>query len=90
MHRLAPGEGLVLLGVHVACPLRLLGHSDADVGLHALTDALLGALGAGDIGSHFPPTERALGGRRFGAFPRLTPVTWWRRRAGASSTSTSP
>jgi 2-C-methyl-D-erythritol 4-phosphate cytidylyltransferase/2-C-methyl-D-erythritol 2,4-cyclodiphosphate synthase len=57
VHRLAPGEGVVLLGVRVPCPLRLIGHSDADVGLHALTDALLGALGAGDIGSHFPPSE---------------------------------
>jgi 2-C-methyl-D-erythritol 4-phosphate cytidylyltransferase/2-C-methyl-D-erythritol 2,4-cyclodiphosphate synthase len=57
VHRLAPGEGLVLLGVRVPEPLRLIGHSDADVGLHAVTDALLGTLGAGDIGSHFPPSD---------------------------------
>jgi 2-C-methyl-D-erythritol 4-phosphate cytidylyltransferase/2-C-methyl-D-erythritol 2,4-cyclodiphosphate synthase len=57
VHRLAPGEGLVLLGVPLPEPLRLIGHSDADVGLHAITDALLGTLGAGDIGSHFPPSD---------------------------------
>jgi len=57
VHRLAPGDGLVLLGVRLPEPLRLIGHSDADVGLHAITDALLGALGAGDIGSHFPPSD---------------------------------
>jgi 2-C-methyl-D-erythritol 4-phosphate cytidylyltransferase / 2-C-methyl-D-erythritol 2,4-cyclodiphosphate synthase len=57
VHRLGPGDGLLLLGVRLEGPLRLIGHSDADVGLHALTDALLGTLGAGDIGSHFPPSE---------------------------------
>ncbi len=58
VHRLEPGARLVLLGVPLPDePFGLVGHSDADVGLHALTDALLGALGAGDIGSHFPPSE---------------------------------
>ena len=57
VHRLVPGDGVRLLGVEVPCPLRLVGHSDADVGLHAVTDALLGALCAGDIGTHFPPSE---------------------------------
>jgi len=57
VHRLAPGDGLVLAGVRLPAPLRLIGHSDADVGLHAVTDALLGTLGAGDIGSHFPPSD---------------------------------
>jgi 2-C-methyl-D-erythritol 4-phosphate cytidylyltransferase/2-C-methyl-D-erythritol 2,4-cyclodiphosphate synthase len=57
VHRLAPGEGVRLLGIEVPCPFRLVGHSDADVGLHAVTDALLGALCAGDIGTHFPPSE---------------------------------
>ncbi len=62
VHRLAPGEGMMLMAVYLPGPWRLIGHSDADVGLHALTDALLGALGAGDIGSHFPPSEQRWAG----------------------------
>ncbi|MCC5997329.1 MAG: bifunctional 2-C-methyl-D-erythritol 4-phosphate cytidylyltransferase/2-C-methyl-D-erythritol 2,4-cyclodiphosphate synthase [Oceanicaulis sp.] len=57
VHRLAPGEGLTLCGVFIACDLSLVGHSDADAGLHALTDAVLGAAGLGDIGDHFPPSD---------------------------------
>ncbi len=57
VHRIAPGDGVYLCGVFIACPLQLIGHSDADAGLHAITDALLGAAGLGDIGDHFPPTD---------------------------------
>jgi 2-C-methyl-D-erythritol 4-phosphate cytidylyltransferase / 2-C-methyl-D-erythritol 2,4-cyclodiphosphate synthase len=57
VHRLADGEELWLGGVHVPHVQGLLGHSDADVALHALTDAVLGAIGAGDIGTHFPPSD---------------------------------
>lgn len=57
VHRLSSGEGIHLCGVFIACDLALVGHSDADVGLHALTDAVLGAAGAGDIGQHFPPSD---------------------------------
>lgn len=57
VHRLAAGEELWLCGVQVPHTLGLAGHSDADVGIHALVDALLGAVGAGDIGQHFPPTD---------------------------------
>ncbi len=57
VHRFAPGDGVVLCGIHVPHSHRLEGHSDADVALHALTDAILGAICAGDIGSHFPPSE---------------------------------
>lgn len=57
VHRLAPGEELWLCGVKIEHPLGLAGHSDADVGLHAVVDALLGAIGAGDIGQHFPPSD---------------------------------
>jgi 2-C-methyl-D-erythritol 4-phosphate cytidylyltransferase/2-C-methyl-D-erythritol 2,4-cyclodiphosphate synthase len=57
VHRLEPGDGVHLCGVFIECPLHLVGHSDADAGLHAITDALLGAAGLGDIGEHFPPTD---------------------------------
>lgn len=56
-HRFAPGRRLVLGGVEIPHDQGLLGHSDADVVLHALCDALLGAAALGDIGQHFPPTE---------------------------------
>jgi 2-C-methyl-D-erythritol 4-phosphate cytidylyltransferase/2-C-methyl-D-erythritol 2,4-cyclodiphosphate synthase len=57
VHRFGPGDRVMLCGVPVAHVASLLGHSDADVALHALTDALLGAIAAGDIGSHFPPSD---------------------------------
>ncbi|MBC7445456.1 MAG: 2-C-methyl-D-erythritol 2,4-cyclodiphosphate synthase [Polaromonas sp.] len=56
-HALVPGRKLILGGIEIAHPLGLLGHSDADVLLHAVIDALLGAAGLGDIGSHFPDTD---------------------------------
>lgn len=56
-HRLGPGRRLVLGGVEIPFELGLLGHSDADVLLHAICDALLGAAGLGDIGQHFPPGD---------------------------------
>lgn len=57
VHRFGPGAGVMLCGIAVPHEAGLVGHSDADVGLHALTDAVLGALGAGDIGQHFPPSD---------------------------------
>ena len=57
VHALVPGRALVIGGVHIPHTLGLLGHSDADVLLHAITDALLGAAGLGDIGRHFPDTD---------------------------------
>ena len=61
-HRLVEGRKLVLCGVHVPCERGLDGHSDADVALHALMDAMLGALGLGDIGRHFPDSDEAFRG----------------------------
>jgi len=56
-HRWGPGDSVWLCGVEIPHDQTLVGHSDADAGLHALTDAILGALGDGDIGDHFPPTD---------------------------------
>ncbi|HJV43575.1 bifunctional 2-C-methyl-D-erythritol 4-phosphate cytidylyltransferase/2-C-methyl-D-erythritol 2,4-cyclodiphosphate synthase [Caulobacter sp.] len=56
-HRWGPGDEVWLCGVAIKHDETLIGHSDADAGLHALTDALLGAIGEGDIGDHFPPTD---------------------------------
>lgn len=56
-HRWGDGESVWLCGVEIVHDQALIGHSDADAGLHALTDALLGAAGMGDIGDHFPPTD---------------------------------
>lgn len=56
-HRFGEGDHVWLCGVRVPHDAGLIGHSDADVGLHALTDALLGAIAAGDIGDHFPPSD---------------------------------
>jgi 2-C-methyl-D-erythritol 4-phosphate cytidylyltransferase / 2-C-methyl-D-erythritol 2,4-cyclodiphosphate synthase len=57
VHAFAPGDHVMLGGVRIPHTHKLTGHSDADVGLHALTDAILGALADGDIGSHFPPSD---------------------------------
>lgn len=57
VHRFGPGDQVRLAGIAVAHDQGLIGHSDADVALHALTDALLGTIGAGDIGQHFPPSD---------------------------------
>lgn len=57
VHRLAEGESLILGGVSIESPIGTVAHSDGDVVLHALCDALLGAAGLGDIGEHFPDTD---------------------------------
>ncbi len=62
IHRFGPGSSVMLGGVSIPHSHGLIGHSDADVGLHALTDALLGTIGEGDIGAHFPPSDPSLRG----------------------------
>ena len=68
VHRLSDGEELWLCGVKIDHPRGLSGHSDADVAIHALVDAILGAIGAGDIGSHFPPSDARWRGARSDQF----------------------
>ena len=62
IHALVPGRKLIIGGVEIPFDRGLLGHSDADVLLHAITDALLGAAGLGDIGRHFPDTDERFKG----------------------------
>lgn len=57
VHQFEPGDGVWLCGVKIPHDAKLKGHSDADAAMHALTDAILGAIGAGDIGDHFPPSD---------------------------------
>lgn len=71
VHRLAPGRDLILGGVKIPYELGLDGHSDADVLLHAVMDALLGAAALRDIGYHFPDTDEAYRGR--------IPEPFWQR-----------
>ena len=70
VHAFAQGNGVWLCGVEIPFSQKLDGHSDADVALHALTDALLGAVGAGDIGLHFPPSDNRWKGRESSFFVR--------------------
>lgn len=62
VHKLVPGRELILCGVKIPHETGLLGHSDADVALHALADALLGAAAMGDIGRHFPDNDNSIKG----------------------------
>jgi 2-C-methyl-D-erythritol 4-phosphate cytidylyltransferase/2-C-methyl-D-erythritol 2,4-cyclodiphosphate synthase len=70
VHQFAEGDAVWLGGVQIPHDKRLMGHSDADVALHALTDALLGSIGEGDIGIHFPPSDPQWKGARSTVFLR--------------------
>ena len=81
-HRLGPGDGLVIGGVSIPHHRAAIGHSDADVLLHAITDALLGAAALGDIGEMFPDTDPANQGRDSAdmlrrALDRVSAAGWW-------------
>ena len=82
VHAFGPGDAVILCGVRIPHDKKLVGHSDADVGLHALTDALLGAIADGDIGVHFPPSDDALARRGVGAVPQGRRARRFRARGG--------
>jgi 2-C-methyl-D-erythritol 4-phosphate cytidylyltransferase/2-C-methyl-D-erythritol 2,4-cyclodiphosphate synthase len=82
VHPFARGDHLWICGVRIPHGMSLAGHSDADVGLHALTDAVLGAIGAGDIGMHFPPSDPRWRGAASDQFLRHA-ADLVRARAGA-------
>ena len=89
VHRYDPDRPLYLGGVHLEGEVGLAGHSDADVLLHALVDALLGGVSEGDIGTHFPPSDERFRGAPSSRF--VEPRSGWSERAAPSSTtSTSP
>jgi 2-C-methyl-D-erythritol 4-phosphate cytidylyltransferase/2-C-methyl-D-erythritol 2,4-cyclodiphosphate synthase len=81
VHALGPGDAVILCGVTIPHTKSLLGHSDADVGLHALTDALLGTIADGDIGVHFPPSDERWRGATSDVFLK-TAAAKVRRRGG--------
>jgi 2-C-methyl-D-erythritol 2,4-cyclodiphosphate synthase len=89
VHQLVTGRPLVLGGVTMPHSHGLLGHSDADALLHAITDALLGAAGLGDIGRHFPDTDPAFKGAD-SVVLLAEAARRVRAPAGPSSTSTAP
>ena len=86
VHRFCDGEFVTLGGVQIAHKFGLLAHSDGDVLLHALSDALLGAAALGDIGKHFPDTDPQFKG----ADSRVLLRHWSRPRAGGWAMSTPP
>tara|TARA_Y100001970_G_scaffold294183_1_gene448088 strand:+ start:11870 stop:12397 length:528 start_codon:yes stop_codon:yes gene_type:complete len=62
VHKFGPGNSIMICGIKIPFDKGVIAHSDGDVGLHALVDAILGALSSGDIGKHFPPTDTAWAG----------------------------
>ncbi|MGX1196489.1 bifunctional 2-C-methyl-D-erythritol 4-phosphate cytidylyltransferase/2-C-methyl-D-erythritol 2,4-cyclodiphosphate synthase [Parvibaculum sp. MBR-TMA-1.3b-4.2] len=84
VHRFGPGDHVMLCGVKVPHSHGLLGHSDADAGLHAITDAILGAIAQGDIGKHFPPSDPQWKGASSDVF--LAHAARLAREAGAEVT----